>query len=87
MNRADQFGPLAQGLDPTERCARLHSMQAIVRLTTGPRGERLADLLRRAERDGDALEPAAAVLGHLTPIDRRHVLTSFAALHRPAWGG
>ena len=81
---ADQFGPWALDLDPAERLARLRSMRAIVRLSCGARGEAFADLLRQAERDPAALEPAADALKRLAGLDRRHVLTSFAALHRQA---
>ena len=82
ISAADQFGPCALDLDPAERLARLRSMRAIVCLSCGQRGETFADLLRQAERDPAALEPAAGALRRLASIDRRHVLTSFAALHR-----
>ena len=84
MTPADQFGSWAPNLDTVERVARLRSMRAIVRLSCGPRGEAFADLLRRAERDPAALEPAAKALNRLAGLDRRHVLTCFAALHRTA---
>ena len=82
MTPADQFGPWAPNLDRAERLARLRSMRAIVRLSCGSRGEALADHLCRAERDPAALELAADALRRLASTDRRHVLTSFAALHR-----
>jgi hypothetical protein len=82
MTPADQFGPWAPNLDRTERLARLRSMRAIVRLSCGSRGEALADQLCRAERDPAALPVAAAALNRLASTDRRHVLASFAALHR-----
>ncbi|HEV2542939.1 MAG TPA: hypothetical protein VGU70_09310 [Methylobacterium sp.] len=81
---ADRFGPWSDRIDGTERVARLRSLRAIVRLTTGPRGERLADLLHRAEHDAAALVPALAALNRLAALDRRSVLASFAALHRSA---
>ncbi|WP_342111262.1 hypothetical protein [Methylobacterium sp. SI9] len=79
---ADRFGPFADGLDPAERLARLRSMRAIVNLTTGPRGETLARALHRAERDPVHLPAAVAALDALAALDRRHVLASFARLHR-----
>lgn len=81
---ADRFGPWSDRIDVTERVARLRAMRAIVRLSTGPRGERLAVLLHRAERDASALAPALDALNALAALDRRSVLGSFAALHRPA---
>ena len=80
----DAFGPWACDLDCVERTARLRSLRAITRLTLGPRGEQLAALLHRAERDPDALKPALRALDALAATDRRHVLASFAALSRPA---
>lgn len=79
---ADRFGPFADGLDPAERLARLQAMRAIVHLTTGPRGDALAHELRLAERDPDRLPAAVAALDALAALDRRHVLASFARLHR-----
>lgn len=80
----DQWGPFRTDIDAAERLARLRSLRAIVRLSTGPRGDRLAGLLHRAERDTAALEPALAALNALAALDRRSVLASFAALHRHA---
>lgn len=81
---ADRFGPWSDRIDAAERVARLRSLRAIVRLSTGPRGDRLAELLRRAERDTATLAPALAALNALAALDRRSVLGSFAALHRSA---
>ncbi|GMA78132.1 hypothetical protein [Methylorubrum aminovorans] len=81
---ADRFGPWSDRIDAAERVARLRSLRAIVRLTTGPRGKRLGDLLYRAEKDAAALVPALAALNRLATLDRRSVLASFAALHRSA---
>lgn len=81
---ADRFGPWSDRIDGTERVARLRSLRAIVRLTTGPRGDRLAGLLHRAEQDAAALVPALAALNRLAALDRRSVLASFAAVHRSA---
>ena len=81
---ADRFGPWRDGIDTVERVARLRSLRAIARLTLGPRGVAFADALYRAETDPAQLEPALARLDALAPIDRRHVLASFASLHRSA---
>ncbi|WP_288586495.1 hypothetical protein [uncultured Methylobacterium sp.] len=80
---ADQFGPWLPGLDRTEQVARLRALRAIVRLLTGSRGAELYQLLKAAETNPEALEPAAHALAHLEPLDRRQVLACFAALHRP----
>ncbi|MDP4027082.1 hypothetical protein Q8W71_31315 [Methylobacterium sp. NEAU 140] len=81
---ADRFGPWADGIDRTERVARLRSLRAITRLSLGPRGHAFAETLRRAETDPGQLEPALRQLDALAALDRRSVLCSFAALHRPA---
>ena len=81
---ADRFGPWSNTIDESERRARLRAMQAITGLCTGPRGKHLADLLRRAEHEPNALEPALAALTQLAALDRRTILASFAAIHRPA---
>lgn len=80
---ADQFGPWRPGLDRVERVARLRSQRAICRLTLGPRGHAFAETLRLAETDDAQLEPALRQLDALAALDRRAVLCSFAALHRP----
>ncbi|KQT58239.1 hypothetical protein ASG52_22595 [Methylobacterium sp. Leaf456] len=80
---ADRFGPRSDSIDAAEQLARLRSLRAIVRLTTGPRGDRLAEELHRAERDADRLPAALTALKGLAALDRRQVLSSYAALHRP----
>lgn len=79
---ADRFGPWSDRIDAAERLARLRSLRAITRLCCGPRGDRLADELHRAERDASRLPFALAALDCLAALDKRQVLTSFAALHR-----
>lgn len=59
-------------------------MPAICRLTLGPRGDAFTEALRLAETDPAQLEPALRQLDTLAALDRRTVLASFAALHRPA---
>ncbi|TXN12193.1 hypothetical protein FV219_05335 [Methylobacterium sp. WL122] len=80
----NRFGPWRDGIDPAERLARLRSMRAIARLTLGPRGNAFIKALHRAETDPAQLEPALARLDALAATDRRHVLASFASLHRIA---
>jgi len=84
---ADAFGPWATGITPTERVARLRAMQAIARLSCGPRGDMLCTLLRSAETDPAGLEAAAAALARLEPLDFRRVLASYAQVHRPLPAG
>ena len=79
----DRFGPWADGLDHAERVARCRCLRAIVHLSLGLRGQGLADELDRAERNDQALQYALFGLNALAPVDRRHVLASCAALHRP----
>ncbi|SDO52165.1 hypothetical protein SAMN05216360_12540 [Methylobacterium phyllostachyos] len=80
---ADAFGPWAANITPSERTARLRAMQAIARLSCGPRSDTLCALLRLAETDPDTLEAAAAALARLEPLDYRRVLASYAQVHRP----
>lgn len=79
----DAWGPFAPDLDEPERRARLRCLRAVVHLTTGRRGDALAELLRRAEHEGDALPQAVAALDRLAGLDLRHVVASYAALNRP----
>lgn len=83
ISAADQWGPFALDLRPSERMARLRCLRAIVHMTCGPRGDDLSDTLRRAE--AQTLPPAAALaaLNALEPLDRRRVLASYAAINRP----
>lgn len=82
MPALNRFGPWSDRIDAAERLARLRSLRAIVRLTTGPRGDRLASELHRAESDAARLPAALLELNHLAALDRRQVLASFAQLHR-----
>lgn len=79
---ADRWGPFRAEIDASERVAQLRALRTIVHLTTGPRGDALAHALHLSERDEDHLPAALAALDALAPIDRRHVLASFAHLHR-----
>jgi hypothetical protein len=80
----DQFGPWVPDLDRAELRARLRAMRALARVLCGPRATDLVRLLAQAEADATALEPALAALDRLPSSDRRHLLGSYAALHRPA---
>ncbi len=77
----DRFGPWADNLTEAERTARLRAMRAIVRLVCGPRGLALDACLERAEASAAALAASIDELDRLTPLDRRRVLASYAALH------
>lgn len=81
---ADRWGPFADGLDPSERLARLRSLRAITHLCLGPRGAAVVDALHQSERDPNHMPTALRALDALAPLDRRQVLASFARLHRPA---
>lgn len=80
---ADQWGPFALDLRPSERIARLRCLRAVVHLTCGPRGDDLSDRLRRAEMLSVSSESVLASLNALEPLDRRRVLASYAAINRP----
>lgn len=80
----DRWGPFADGIDNAERLARLRALRAITHLCAGPRGDRLAAELHRAERDVSRLPIALEALDALTALDRRQVLSSFARVHRSA---
>lgn len=80
----DRWGPFADGIDNAERLARLRALRAITHLCAGPRGDRLAAELRRAEGDVSRLPTALAEIAALAALDRRQVLASFARLHHSA---
>ncbi|MCJ2065818.1 hypothetical protein MKK63_24380 [Methylobacterium sp. J-088] len=81
---ADAWGPFRGDIDPAERKARLRCLRAVVHLSTGPRGQALADLLLRAEQDAGLLPSTLAALSDLDPLDKRRVWASYLALNRPA---
>jgi hypothetical protein len=80
---ADAFGPWASNLSTAERRARLRCLRGLVHVLCGPRGQGLAELLDRAEFDGRALRESVTALARLEPVDRRHVLATYAKLHWP----
>jgi hypothetical protein len=80
----DRWGPFADGIEAAEQRARLRGLRALARILCGPRAADLCRLLAAAESDPAALEPAACALNRLASIDRRHVLASYASLHRGA---
>lgn len=80
----NRFGPWAHNLSPAEQRARLRAMRALAQVHCGPRANHLCTLLAEAEFDPGALMPALDALDHLAPVDRRHVLASYAKLHTPA---
>lgn len=81
---ADTWGPFRPDLDPAERRALLRCLRAVVHLSTGPRGQALAELLLSAETDVALLEPALSALADLDQLDKRRVWASYATLNRPA---
>ena len=62
----------------------MRGLRAVVHLTSGPRGETAARLLRVAERDPTALTDAARALNAMDATDRRHPWASYARLARSA---
>lgn len=84
ISTRDRWGPFAPDIDPAEQRARLRSLRALAAIHCGPRAATLCRLLSSAETDPADLEPAAEALNRLAPIDRRHVLASYASLSRSA---
>ncbi|MCJ2063254.1 hypothetical protein MKK63_11085 [Methylobacterium sp. J-088] len=85
MIPADEaWGPFRPDIDPAERKARLRCLRAVVHLSTGPRGQALADLLLRAERDPGLLPSALTALSGLDALDKRRIWASYLALNRTA---
>ena len=82
---ADRWGPFAPDLDPAERVTRLRILLTIAHLLLGPRGLVLKDAIRSAEqhRTLGRLREVVVELDALSAKDRRHVLTSYAAVTRP----
>ncbi|WP_342111814.1 hypothetical protein [Methylobacterium sp. SI9] len=81
---SEAWGPFRADIDPAERKARLRCLRSIVHLSTGPRGQALADLLLRAEQDAGLLPSALAALSDLDALDKRRVWSSYLALNRTA---
>lgn len=81
---ADRWGPFADSLDLAERRARLRALRSVVHLLIGPRAGQLRALLKEAESDAALLPAALKALDALTPLDRRRVLASYAAIERPS---
>lgn len=79
---ADAWGPFRGDIDQGERKARLRCLRSIVHLSTGSRGEALANLLLRAEQDPGLLPAALAALSDLDALDKRRVWSSYLALNR-----
>lgn len=77
-----QFGPFVGRLALPERVARLRCLRTIVELHCGPRGTVTSRALHLAETDPDADDLAIGALMRLTPLDRRHVLASYAKISR-----
>lgn len=80
----DQWGPFASGLDPAERLARLRCLRAIVHLVCGPRGAAAERVLIENERDPARAIEALAAFYAMAPLDKRRVLSTYAALSRPS---
>jgi DNA-binding transcriptional LysR family regulator len=80
----DCWGPFRPDIDAAERLARLRALRAITHLCAGPRGDRLATELHRAERDVSRLPIALEALAALTarpPAGARVVRPCFLARH------
>lgn len=79
---ADAWGPFAPDLDPGERVTRLRILRAVSHLLLGPRGLNLQDAIRAAEqrRTMGRLSDVLSEIEALAARDRRHVLTSYAAV-------
>lgn len=84
LEAIDRWGPWRDGIDPSERTARLRGLRATARLLAGPRAAPLCRLLLTAETDPAALEPAARALAALPASDRRQIWAAYAALDRAA---
>ena len=83
MTDRPTFGPWRPGIDAAERRARCRSMRAVAGLIAGPRADPLVGLLLAAETEDTALDLAADALEDLEPLDRRCILSSYAARAAP----
>ena len=81
--KGDTWGPFALNIEPGERIARLRCLTAIAHLSCGPRSVEIVASLRAAEADLAVLPEALAALNRLTPLDRRRIWASYAALTAP----
>jgi len=83
IDAADRWGPFSPGIDAPERIARCRGLEAVIHLTTGPRGQEAVRLLRQAERDPAALPAAARAINAMQTPDKRHIWASYAAVTKP----
>jgi hypothetical protein len=81
---ANSWGPFAPDLDEAERRARLRCLRGLARVLSGPRATEFCRHLAAAERDADALPLALAALDRLPSVDRRQIVGTYGAVHRPA---
>lgn len=82
MTAPATWGPFVADLDAVERKAQLRSLRVLVRAIAGPRGEEAAYRLLLADitpGDGELLAAAAREFDRLPTLDRRRILSSFAA--------
>ena len=84
IRAADAWGPFAPDLDEAERRARLRCLRGLSRVLAGPRAADLCRYLAAAEHDTAALPLALAALDRLPSVDRRQIVATYGAVHRPA---
>ena len=78
------LGAFDLDVDLGERTVHLRCLRAIAHFSMGPRGQDLAGILHRAERDPALLEPALAAPTRLDALDRRQVWASYTVFSLPA---
>ncbi|TGD93733.1 hypothetical protein [Methylobacterium nonmethylotrophicum] len=81
---ANSWGPFAPDLDDAERRARLRCLRGLARVLSGPRAAEFCRHLAAAEYDASALPLALAALDRLPSVDRRQIVGTYGAVHRPA---
>lgn len=81
---ANSWGPFDPLVDEAERRARLRCLRGLARVLSGPRAADLCRHLAAAEHDAGALPLALSALDRLPSVDRRQIVATYGAVHRPA---
>lgn len=83
----EPFGPFRNDCDPVERSAQLRVLRTLVHVRIGmnEEGEALEDALQRAENYDGWRCVALTLFDRLPALTRRHILGTFAYIHRPLY--
>jgi hypothetical protein len=83
MASAEPFGPFRGDMNPVERVAQLRVLRALVHVYFAL--PELEVALKRGEIEDSARVRALQLLDAVPSLKRRHILATFAYLHRPGY--